>query len=207
MDRAEAVTRIGELVGKDLRSRADDLGVTVWKGEKLNKGWAGQTIERHLGLPLNTSRSPNLGSWELKLISLKRNRQGELVVKETMWITMIDPVEVANKEFTDSHLYLKLQRVLVVSRVFESRSESSTLLHGVASFALDEDAVVYNAIKADYDLIRRTISEQGFESLTGRMGELIQPRTKGPGHGSTSRAFYARKQLVAKMLGLSSASV
>ena len=202
MDKAEAESRIGELVGKDLRPLAEDLGVTVWKGEKLNKGWAGHTIERFLGLPLNSSRSPNLGSWELKLVSLRRNRQEELTVKETMWITMIDPVEVVNKEFSDSHLFQKLQRVLVVSRVFESRSESSTLLHGVASFALDEDPVVYNATKADYDLIRRTISEQGFDSLSGRMGELIQPRTKGRGWGSTSRAFYARKPLVAKIVGL-----
>ena len=202
MDRNEAETRIRELIGRDIRALADDLDVTVWKGDKLNKGWAGHTIERYLGLPLNSSRSPNLGSWELKLVSLRHNRQEELVVKETMWVTMIDPVEVVNKEFPDSHLYTKLQRILLVSRVFESRSETRTLLHGVASFALDESPAVYSAVKADYDLVRNTISESGFESLTGRMGELIQPRTKGPGHGSTSRAFYARKQFVARMLGL-----
>jgi hypothetical protein len=34
------------------------------------------------------------------------------------------------------------------------------------------------------------------------MGVLVQPRTKGAGHGSTSRAFYARKQFVAKMIGI-----
>jgi len=33
------------------------------------------------------------------------------------------------------------------------------------------------------------------------MGVLVQPRTKGPGHGSTSRAFYARKIFVAHILG------
>ena len=203
MERAEAETRIRELAGKDLRSLADDLGVTVWKGDKLNKGWAGHTIERYLGLPLNSSRSPNLGSWELKQVSLRRNRQEELTVKETMWITMLDPVEVVNKEFPDSHLYTKLRRILLVSRIFESRSETRSLLYGVASFALDEDQATYDSVKADYDLIRHTILESGFESLTGRMGELVQPRTKGRGHGSTSRAFYARKQLVARMLGLS----
>jgi hypothetical protein len=34
------------------------------------------------------------------------------------------------------------------------------------------------------------------------MGVLVQPRTKGPGHGSTSRAFYARARLVGRILGL-----
>ena len=201
MDRHEATSRISQLVGRDIRSLADELGVTVWKDGKLNKGWAGHAIERYLGLPLNSSRSPNLGSWELKVVSLKRSRQGRLQVKETMWITMIDPVEVAEKEFEDSHLFVKLRRILVVSRTFESKEEERTLLHGVASFTLD-DPYVYRTVKSDYDLVRRTIIEQGFDHLTGYMGELIQPRTKGPGHGSTSRAFYARAQFVANIVGV-----
>lgn len=201
MNRDEATARISELVGKDIRRLADELGVTVWKGGKLNKGWTGHTIERYLGLPLNSSRSPNFGSWELKVVSLKYNRRNLLQVKETMWVTMIDPVEVASKEFEDSHLFIKLRRMLVVSRVFESKEEKRTLLHGVASFTLD-DPDVYKTVKADYDLVKNTIMERGFNHLTGYMGELIQPRTKGRGHGSTSRAFYARKQFVAKLVGL-----
>jgi hypothetical protein len=35
------------------------------------------------------------------------------------------------------------------------------------------------------------------------MGQFIQPRTKGAGHGSTSRAFYARTQFISQILGLS----
>ena len=201
MDRREATTRIGELVGRDIRNLADELGVTVWKNGKLNKGWTGHAIERYLGLPLNSSRAPNFGSWELKVVSLKRTRQTRLQVKETMWITMIDPVEVAAKEFEDSHLFVKLRRMLVVSRVFESKEETRTLLHGVASFTLD-DTDVYETVKADYDLVRRTIIEHGFDHLTGYMGKLIQPRTKGRGHGSTSRAFYARTQFVAELVGV-----
>ena len=50
--------------------------------------------------------------------------------------------------------------------------------------------------------VRDAIRTSGFESLTGKMGVLVQPRTKGPGHGSRSRAFYARKALVARILAL-----
>jgi hypothetical protein len=56
--------------------------------------------------------------------------------------------------------------------------------------------MIYAQVKADYELVRKTIREQDFSSLTGKMGVYIQPRTKGPGHGSTSRAFYARKQFL-----------
>ncbi len=34
------------------------------------------------------------------------------------------------------------------------------------------------------------------------MGVLVQPRTKGPGHGSISRAFYARPTFVAHIISL-----
>jgi DNA mismatch repair protein MutH len=152
-------------------------------------------------LALNSSRSPNFGSWELKVIPLKRSKKRGLCVKETMAITMIDPVEVQEKEFKDSHLYAKLCKILVVARMFEDKAESSACVYSVTSFDLDNPEV-YAKVKADYDLVRHTLKTKGFAALGGKMGELVQPRTKGKGHGSISRAFYARTQFVAHILGL-----
>ncbi len=201
MDRPEALTLLETLVGHDLVSLGTTYGVTIWKGDRINKGWAGHTIERYLGLPLNSSRSPNFGSWELKVVPVRVTPGGTFKVKETMAITMIDPVEVAAKEFQNSHLFLKLQRMVVVARVFESKAETRSLCHLIAAFDLG-DQKLYEQIKADYDLIRDVIRRKGFDHLSGSMGVMVQPRTKGPGHGSTSRAFYARTALVAKILGL-----
>lgn len=201
MERHEAQLKLSELVGQDLRQLAGQYGITVWKDKKLNKGWAGQVIERHLGLPLNSSRAPNLGSWELKLVSLKRSPNGELKVKETMAITMIDPVEVCNKSFEESHLFRKLSKALIVARVYEGPDEQKSIVYKVTDFQLSDQSV-YEQVKADYELVRQTIITQGFSALTGKMGVLIQPRTKGPGHGSTSRAFYARTNFVKKIVGL-----
>ena len=187
--------------GKDLVVLARRFGVTMWKNGRLNKGWAGHVIERYLGLPLNSAQSPNFGSWELKIVPLKRLKNGKIVPKETMAITMIDPVNVLQKSFEESHLLAKLQKMVVCARMFESREESSSLLVKVSAFNL-EDPGVYAQVKADYEDVRETIRTHGFDALTGRMGVLVQPRTKGPGHGSTSRAFYARKQFVSLILNL-----
>ncbi|MBD2426504.1 MvaI/BcnI family restriction endonuclease [Phormidium sp. FACHB-1136] len=201
MERVDAVARLTTLIGQDLRQLADQFNVTVWSQEgKKNKGWAGHTIERYLGLALNSSRSPNFGSWELKLVPLVARKTGKLRVKETMAITMIDPVEVVNKEFEESHLFNKLKKIVVVARVFESQNDNRSLVHSVASFDLD-DPDIFNQVKADYELVRNTIKEEGFLRLSGKMGRLVQPRTKGQGHGSTSRAFYARTNFVAHILG------
>ena len=164
-------------VGCDLVSLGTASGITIWKGDRLNKGWAGHTIERHLGLALNSSRAPNFGSWELKVVPVKAIPNGRFRVKETMAITMIDPVEVAAKEFPDSHLFLKLQRMIVVARVFESAAETHSPCHLVTEFDLS-DQDLCQQIKADYDLVRDVIRTRGFNCLSGSMGVLVQPRTE-----------------------------
>lgn len=201
MEREEAIRKLKELEGRDLVPLASQYNVTIWKGAKKNKGWAGHVLERHLGLPINSAQSPNFGSWELKIVPLKKLSNGNIVVKETMAITMIDPYNVANTPFEQSHLLAKLKKAVVCARLFESQSEDQSLLVRVAVFDLN-DRTIYEQVKSDYEETRYCIQTRGFEHLTGAMGVLVQPRTKGAGHGSTSRAFYARTQFVARILGM-----
>lgn len=201
MQRKEAIEKIKLLIGKDLVHLAKQYQVTIWKSSgKKNKGWAGHVIERYLGLPLSSAQSPNFGSWELKLVPLRYSSKG-LIVKETMAITMIDPYNVLQHPFERSHLLAKLQKMVVAARIFNSIDETSSILHSVGYFDLS-DVHVYETVREDYEFVRQTIREKGFETLSGRMGEHVQPRTKGPGHGSTSRAFYARTHFVAHIIGL-----
>ncbi len=74
-----------------------------------------------------------------------------------------------------------------------------------STFAETDDLIV--EIKADYDLVRQKLIDHGFASLTGRDGKWIQARTKGAGHGSTSRAFYARTILVKSIFEMADASI
>lgn len=184
-----------------MRTLADKYEITVFKDGKKNKGWCGHVIERYLGLPLNSTRAPNFGSWELKTISLKYLRDSSLNIKETMAITMIDPYHIERTSFEDSHLLLKLTKMLIVSRIWYSINEPKSYLHGVYIFDLN-DRELLEQIKNDYDLVRKTIINNGFNALTGKMGVQVQPRTKGAGHGSASRAFYARTILLKKIIHL-----
>ena len=179
------------IMGQDLVQMAERYEITVFKGDKKNKGWAGHVIERYLGIPINSSQAPNFGSWELKTVSLKRLKSGNLTIKETMAITMIDPYNVVRTSFSESHLLAKMRKILIAARIWESQMEESSILYSVTEFDLDNPQT-YQQVKEDYNLVRDTIVNKGFDALTGRMGVYIQPRTKGAGHGSTSRAFYAR---------------
>jgi len=66
---------------------ADQYGITVWKNQHKNKGWAGQAIEHYLGLPQNSLQAPDFATWELKVVPLRRAADGGLNVKESMAIT------------------------------------------------------------------------------------------------------------------------
>jgi len=201
LNRREAVRRINLLAGKDLRALADENKIPVWKNGRENKGWAGLVIERYLGLPQNSRQAPDFGDWELKVVPLRKDARDNLRVKESMAITMIEPSEVLANKFEDSHLYDKLRGMVVVSRVWESAREEHSMLHAAAEFDLD-DPKIHGQVRDDYDTIREQIRSRGIDSLTGDLGKLVQARTKGPGHGSTSRAFYARPIFVAHILNL-----
>lgn len=203
MERQEALYRLKSLIGQDLHALAKELQVTiVAENGKVNKGWAGHVCERYLGLPINSSQSPNFGSWELKSIPLKYLENGQLAFKETMAITMIDPWEVSHKAFEESHLYAKLRKAVCVARIVGEDYSKPTYIHSVTT--LDLEGKLLEQVKQDYELIRACIQDpaRGFQKLTGRMGKHIQPRTKGAGHGSTTRAFYARKDFLKQFIVL-----
>lgn len=196
MEQIAAYTKLQKLVGQDLLQIAYDHEVTVNKSNpcgqsSLNKGWAGQAVERYLGLPINSSRSPNLGSWELKVVPFKKLNSGEIKPKETMAITMLDENEVLLKDFFESHLYTKLNKIIVVARLVEPDRDNSIVI-ACKKFQL-ELSEYRDQIRNDYDEIRRTIRNGG--KLSGHIGKFIQPRTKGA-KNSSSRAFYARKDLI-----------
>ena len=207
MERREAIGKMQDLLGKNLHDLAKKYGVTVYAPSgKVNKGWAGHVVERFLELPLNSAQSPNFGSWELKSIPIKTLRNGRLAFKETMAITMIDPVNVCQKEFEDSHLLSKLKKAVVVARTVGRTVDEPSFVYDIVEFDLSEGTDLYESVKADYNLVRQTLLDQnkGFNFLTGKVGTYIQPRTKGSGHGSTSRAFYARPSFLAQFIDLNS---
>ena len=195
------------LRGRNLHELAIEHNVTVLSPlGKVNKGWAGHVVERFLELPINSAQAPNFGSWELKSIPIKTLKNGKLAFKETMAITMIDPVNVCQKEFEESHLLSKLRKAVVVARTVGSHYGEPSYVYDIIELDLDEGTPLYEAVKADYDTVRNALldPQRGFNSLTGKMGVYIQPRTKGAGHGSVSRAFYARPSFLAQFINLES---
>lgn len=205
LPRAEALRRLGELVGRDLRALAPLLGVTFERAGQRNKGWAGHVVERALGLPPDALQRPDFGDWELKVVPLHARADGVLVAKETMAITMFNETDLDTQDFAASHLLAKLQRLVVVSRLYLGPEEPRSVVLGAVPFDLTDERLRAD-IEADYEEIRWAARTQGLAALTAHIGRWVQPRPKGMGHGRGGHGFYARKNLLGRILGLDAAS-
>lgn len=106
--------------------------------------------------------------------------------------------------FFESHCWAKLKTIVFCAVQWDGKNAKGAKLLSVASLDFAEDDELIKEIKADYNFIRNKLITQGFEALTGKDGKWIQARTKGAGHGSTSRAFYARTNLVKKIFEIAS---
>lgn len=196
--RTTAIQNLTAHIGQDLRTLAAQHSITSYETGRQNKGWKGLILERLAGLETNNAKAPNGLTFELKSVSF-RYHKGDLVPKETMAITMINPDELVAHSFFESHCWAKLKTIVFCAVMWHGRNAERAELLNVASLDFAETDELIKEIKSDYDFIRRKLIEHGFASLTGKDGKWIQARTKGPGHGSTSRAFYARTSLVKKI--------
>jgi len=160
-------------------------------------------LERLAGLENNVSKAPNGLSYELKSVAFRKTKSG-LAPKETMAITMVNPKELKVCLFFESHCWAKLKAIVFCAVMWHGKNSESGELLKVASLDFFEDDELIKEIKADYDFIRNKLIKQGFDALEGADGKWIQARTKGAGHGSKSRAFYARTILVKKIFEIAS---
>jgi len=174
----EIYEKIKPLVGKEYK-----LPITK------NKGLPGYFLEDLLGIP-HTSNCLDCSDGELKLFPVKKLKNGTLVPKETIAVTMLSTDELRHNEFTVSKCYKKLTRMLVVP-YFRNGDNIQFLQSTIVDRHAEEFLDLYTTIENDYNTIRQQYIEHGI--LHSKTGLILQNRTKGAGHGSTSRAFYLRK--------------
>ncbi|MBI2612402.1 hypothetical protein HYW59_01130 [Candidatus Kaiserbacteria bacterium] len=209
--RPVAVENLRKYIGQNLRTLAAGFGITTYETGKQNKGWKGLVLERLAGLSTNVTKAPNGLTFELKSVAFRFVGK-DLVPKETMAITMINPEELKAHSFFESHVWAKLKVVVFCAVEWSGQNAQSAKLLHVASLDFAEDDALIQEIKADYDLIRNKLIKQGFKALTGRDGKWIQARTKGVGginprtgaRRPITRAFYARTSLVKKIFEIAS---
>lgn len=199
--RIKAIENLNKFIGQDLAELAKIHGITTFLNGKQNKGWKGLTLEHLAGLSNNNTQAPNGLGFELKSTAFYKVK-GNWTPKETFAITMINPGILVDTPFFKSHCWEKLKSLVYCAVSWSGKHNEKSELLKVQSFDFLESEILIKEIQDDYEFIREKCSSNGFAALTGKDGKWIQARTKGAGHGSTSRAFYARKSLIKEIINL-----
>jgi hypothetical protein len=165
----------------------------------MNKGLPGNFLEDLLGIP-HTKNCLDCSDGELKIFPVKKLKDGTLVPKETMAITMLSKDELRTNDFKESKCCKKMSKMLIVP--YYRNGDSIRFMNPkIIDRECIEFADLYNTIESDYNQIRKIYIETGI--LQSETGTLLQNRTKGTGHGSTTRAFYLRQAFMKQCIPLS----
>lgn len=161
-----------------------------------NKGLPGQFLEDLLGIP-HTSNCLDCSDGELKLFPVKKLIQGTFVPKESIAVTMLSPDELRTTEFNSSKCCKKMSRMLLVPYY-----RTGDLIQFMMPKIIERSdfTELYATVESDYHDIQKHYLETGI--LQSKTGKLLQNRTKGAGHGTTSRAFYLRPEFMKRCIPL-----
>lgn len=163
-----------------------------------NKGLPGIFLEDLLGIP-HTSNCLDCSDGELKLFPVKKLKNGTLVPKETIAITMLSKNDLEIDEFNASRCCKKLSKTMFVP-YYRNGDTIRYMNAKIIDRESSEFAELYSILESDYSLMRKNFIENGV--LESKTGTLLQNRTKGAGHGSTSRAFFLRTAFIKQYIPL-----
>lgn len=179
------------LVGVELGELADQLGLPEPvgpDGPRRSKGWAGQVIERELGVETGGGAGPDFASLGLELKTVPVDE--DLGPRESTAVCQIDPVAIAGESWETSAARRKLARVLFVA-LHVPPGARSVGQRRVAAVRLWSPAPAEEALlRADFELFSREYFRRGrTDAITGHLGRVLQVRPKGRNAADRRDAF------------------
>jgi hypothetical protein len=163
-----------------------------------NKGLPGQFLETLFGIP-HTSNCWDCSDGELKMFPVKKLKKGELVPKESIAVTMLSPDELRTTDFAFSKCCKKMSRMILVP-YYRTGDTIQLMMPKIIDQKEKAFAELYATLESDYRTIQQQYLTTGI--LQSKTGILLQNRTKGAGHGSTSRAYYLRPEFMKRCIPL-----
>ena len=165
-----------------------------------DKGTVGKHLEALLEIPSSSSlldcTDGEVKTFPLKYLTRtgKFGKKGDLVPKETVAISMMQPENLVQEAF-DTKLAKKISKILFVPYV---RQDDTIKYLPCTVFTLNSNNAILAEIQEDYNNIKEYFIQNN--KITSKVGTLLQCRTKGAGRNAPkTRAFYFRKEFLMRI--------
>ncbi len=179
------------LVGVDLGELADRLGSDVpapGATRDRSKGWAGQIIERELGVDPDGRRGPDFAHLGIELKTVPVDARG--VPRESTAVCQIDPIAIAGESWETSTVRHKLGRVLFVAVAWPDLDHAVVERRISAVRLWTPSPAEERLLAADFERFVRDYFRRGrAAAITGHLGQVLQVRPKGKNAADVRAAF------------------
>ncbi len=171
----ELMQRAHALAGRSLADIANVCGVTVPDNLRRHKGWAGQLLELALGADAESLPEPDFRAIGVEMKTLPIDRNGK--PRESTYVCTVPLDEGMEANWERSWICRKLSRVLWVP--IEAEPEIPLPQRRIGTPLLwspsEEET---RALRQDWEELGDMIRSGELESITARMGTVLQLRPK-----------------------------
>jgi DNA mismatch repair endonuclease MutH len=160
------------------------------------KAIVGHIYERAFGIPRNSTAGPDFPGAGIELKSVPVFVvNGEPRAKERISISMIDFPALVGQSWDAASVRKKLDRMLMIFYGWEPLQPIArfrTLAAGIWT----PDQSTLKTIRADWERIRDLVACGNRDQVSESLSTILGAATKGPGHGSRSRAWSLKQPFV-----------
>jgi DNA mismatch repair protein MutH len=171
----ELMQRAHALAGRCLQEIADELGIAVPQNLRRHKGWVGQLLERALGADAESLPEPDFRAIGVEMKTLPIDRNGK--PRESTYVCTVPLNEGLEADWGLSWICRKLSRVLWLP--IEAEPDIPLAQRRIGSPLLwSPDEEQTQALQQDWEELGDRIRMGELESITARMGTVLQIRPK-----------------------------
>lgn len=182
----ELMHRANKLAGLSLADVAAELGVEVPDNFKRHKGWTGQLIESYLGATAGSKPEQDFVELGIELKTLPINRLHSPL--ETTYVCYAPLLNIAGVTWESSSVRNKLQKVLWIPVQGERQISPADRLLG-SPILWQPSQHQLNLLQQDWEELMEMISLGKVESITARIGQVLQLRPKAADGKALTKAI------------------
>ncbi|MEN8169849.1 MAG: DNA mismatch repair endonuclease MutH [Pseudomonadota bacterium] len=171
----ELMQRANALAGRSLAAIADVMGVAIPQDLRRHKGWVGQLLERALGADAESLPEPDFRDIGVEMKTLPIDRNGR--PRESTYVCTVPLDEGLEARWEQSWICRKLSRVLWIPVEAEPDIPLSQRRIGTP-LLWSPDQAETQALQQDWEELGDMIRTGELESITARMGTVLQIRPK-----------------------------
>jgi len=193
-DRESIERAARRLVGKWLIDI--DPSAPMVSSSPTTKGVVGRIYESGFGIPANSIAGPDFPGAGIELKSVPILLVGgEARAKERISISMINFAKLAAQTWDSAEIRKKLDRMLMIFYGWEPLQPIARF-RTLAAGMWNPDEATLRTIRSDWERIRDLVASGERDQVSESLSSILGAATKGPGHGSRSRAWSLKQPFV-----------